>query len=186
MRAQIDHLPPPVTGVTHSSGAWSAGAAVAGNPATPVRRLVLVAPLEDAHGYPPPGRDGPGVVGAAGMRFVAWVGRAIGFSRFEPDGPLASEMLGTAGAADALLARRLPPAVRALAVPSAEDQALFGAGRPFPRAALACPVAQTHGRLPTAPALSAVVDRFLSGASPAPCHPWQTWESDLGAGFRVP
>jgi hypothetical protein len=186
MRAQIDSLRPPVTIVAHSSGAWVAWAAVAGDPSTPVRRLVLVAPLADPHGYPPPGTDGPGVVGAAGMRFVSWVGRAIGFSHTDPDRPLPAELIGSAGAADALLARRLPGRVRALAVPSAEDLALFGAGRPFPHAELACPVAQSHGRLPGSTAVARAIDRFLSGRGVPSCHPWQTWASALSAGFRVP
>lgn len=185
-RAQVDHLRPPVTVVTHSSGGWVVWAAVAGDHATPVRRIVLLAPVEGAHGYPRPGRSGPGAVGAVGMRALTALGRADGFSTFDADLPLPRELLGQAGAADNVFARRLPENVRALAVPAASDAVFFDTSRPFPRAELACPLEVSHGHLAASLAAAAVADRFLAGRAQPTCRPWQSWMADLGWGFKVP
>jgi len=184
-RAQVDRLVAPVTVVTHSSGAWVAWAAVSGDNATPVRRILMLAPLTDPVGYARPGADGTGAVGAAGMRAVMRYARWIGFSRFDPDRPLAVELLGSPRAVTALFGRHLPPGVHTLAVPSAYDLALFETSEPFPLAQTSCPVPKSHGALPTSVAAADDANFFLSGEPAAPCDPWAGWLSAAATGFQV-
>jgi pimeloyl-ACP methyl ester carboxylesterase len=184
-RAQVDDLRPPVTVVAHSSGGFVAWAAVHDDPHTPVRRLVLLGPVEGSLGYPAAGRPGPGTVGASGMRLVTEIGRKVGFSEFDADRPLARQMLGEQ-MGTAVYRQSLPPDVHALAVPAATDMVLFNTARPFPRAQLACPLEVSHGHIASSSAAADVVDRFLSGRPPTTCRPWQSWLTDIGWGFRVP
>ncbi len=185
-RRQVDHLRAPVTVVAHSSGGLVVWAAVAGDPSTPVRRIVLLAPIQDSHGYPPPGRSGPGAVGASGMRALTQLGRSVGFSRFDADLPLARQLFGQPNAAAALYGRHLGRGVESLAVPAASDEVLYSAPRPFPGAQLACPLEVSHGHLASSSAADVVVNRFLAGQGQPRCPPWQSWIADLGWGFKVP
>ena len=185
-RAQVDRLAPPVTVITHSSGAWVAWAAVSGDRATPVRRIVMLAPLSDPHGYPPPGTNAGGTVGAAGMRLVVAIANWEGFSHFDPDRPLATALLGSPRAARALLERPLQRQVQALAVPSAYDLVLFSTSNPFGRAQAACALFQSHGAVSTSAAAAADADRFLSGRLQLPCARWPSWAADAASGFQVP
>ena len=187
-RAQLAHLPGPVTVVTHSSGSWVAWAALASSRGpTRVRDLVLLSPLTDPLGFPTPARPGPGAVGADGARLVTAVGRWVGFSRFRLDAPLATELFARHGALAALLARPLPPGVAALAVPAGSDVPLLAAaGTPFPRADEACPVPASHTGVATSAASAAVVNRFLAGRPPPGCPSLERWAAGAVAGFRVP
>jgi len=185
-RAQVDHLAPPVTVVTHSSGAWIAWAAVSNDPFSPVRRIVMMAPLDDPLGYPPPGSSGQGAVGASGMRLISALAREEGFSEFEPDRPLATELLGPANAVQSLFARRLPEGVRALSVPSAYDVALFASSEPFGSAEEGCAVPTSHGALPTSSQALSEGRSFLEARDPPPCPPWPSWLARAAASFQVP
>jgi hypothetical protein len=185
-RAQIDHLAPPVTVVTHSSGAWVAWAAVSGDRTTPVRRIVMLAPLSDPHGYPPPGTNGAGTLGAAGMRLVVAIANWEGFSHFDPDRPLATALLGSPSAARALFERPLPQRLRALAVPSAYDLVLSSSSDPFGRAQTACALFRSHGAVAMSAAAAADADRFLSGSPQLPCARWPSWAADAASAFQVP
>jgi hypothetical protein len=185
-RAQVDHLTPPVTVVAHSSGALVAWAAVSSDPGTPVRRIVMLAPMSDPLGYPPPGTSGRGTVGAAAMRFLVALGNWDGFTRFNPDSPLARELLAPSNAIPALFGRALPPQVRALAIPSAYDVALFTGSRPFALADASCAPFESHGALATSEQTLAQADRFLSGQPLEGCTAWARWAASAAAGFQVP
>ena len=185
-RAQVDHLRAPVTVVSHSSGALVAWAAVSSDPRTPVRRIVMLAPMTDPLGYPPPGTSGRGTVGAAAMRFLVALGNWDGFTRFNPDSAAASELLAPSNAIPALFRRALPPQVRALAIPSAYDVALFTGSRPFALADVSCAPFESHGALATSDQTLAQADRFLSGHPLEACTAWARWASSAAAGFQVP
>jgi len=185
-REQIDNLTPPVTVVTHSSGAWVTWAAVSGDRSTPVRRIVMLAPLSDPHGYPPPGANGEGTVGAAGMRLIVSIARWEGFSRFDPNRPLAMTLLGHRLLAHSLFEHSLLRQVRALAVPTAFDLVLFSTSDTFGHAQGACPLLQSHGAISTSVAAAVDADRFLSGRPQLPCASWPSWVANAASGFRVP
>jgi hypothetical protein len=185
-REQVDRLTPPVTVVTHSSGAWVTWAAVSGDRSTPVRRIVMLAPVGNPHGYPAAGVGGEGTVGAAGMRLLMSFANWEGFSRFSPDRPLARALLGSQRALGSLFERSLPRRVGALAVPSAYDVALFGTSNPFGRAESACPLLQSHGIAPVSATAAAESNRFLSGLAQASCSRWPTWAAEAASGFQVP
>jgi len=185
-RAQVDRLVAPVTVVTHSSGAWVALAAVSGDKSSPVRNIVTIAPITDPHGYPPPGASGEGIVGAAGMRLVVAIARSNGFSRFDPDLPLASRLLGSRVTSASLFDRSLPARTRDLAIPSAYDLALVGTSHPYGHALTACAPVVAHGALPTSDAVATEAGRFLAHRSQAPCEPWASWAASAAATFQVP
>jgi hypothetical protein len=191
-RAQVDSLKPPVTVVAHSSGSWIAWAALSGDRTSPVRHLVMLAPLTGALGYPPPGAHGQGFVGAAGMRLVVQVGRSLGITRFDPDSPLAAELLAPAGRLANLFDQPLPHGVEALDVVSVFDASLFADSTtdPFPRSASACPLFETHSGLPTSSEAANDTTRFLEGEPTdelnAGCSPFSGWVADAGAAFGVP
>lgn len=185
-RAQADRLAPPVTVVTHSSGAWVALAATFGDRSSPVRDIVMVAPITDPHGYPQQGRGGGGVVGADAMRLIVAIAKSSGFSRFDPDGPLASQLLASKRTSSALFELPLPRGVRALVIPSAYDLALTSTSRPFGRVPSACAPAISHGALPTSTPAAAEADRFLSGRPQEHCTSWASWIAHAAATFQVP
>jgi Alpha/beta hydrolase family len=191
-RAQVDSLAPPVTVVTHSAGSWVAWAALTGDVTSPVRRLVMLAPLTDPLGYPPPGTRGQGFVGAAGMRLVVQVGKSLGITRFDPDRPLATELLAQKGRVSNLFQEPLPPTARSLAIVSVFDSALFGdsTSTPFPRSDSACPLFETHSGLVNSSAAATDALQFLAEGrrtEPGPsCSPYAGWFADAGAAFGVP
>jgi hypothetical protein len=125
-------------------------------------------------------------VGGAGTRFVAAIGRRANFSTFNPSAPLAAELLGASDNMVNLYASPLPAQVRSLAVPAAYDLPLLVGGTPFPHATEACPTRASHSALVTDPPTAAVLQQFLAGRPLPGCHPWQTWQGSLAAGFRVP
>lgn len=191
--AEVARLPTPVTVITHSAAGWLAWGAVArpgpsGTSKTPgIDRLVLLAPLVGPLGYPEAGHSGPGVVGAAGARLVATLGRRVHFSTFRLDAPLARQLMGTPKALKSLLARHLPRGVRTLAVPAAYDLPLLaGASVPLPVSELACSDGTTHSGVVTSPATARAIKRFLEGRDPGGCGFWDRWPGLIGAGFRAP
>jgi hypothetical protein len=191
-RAQVDSLKPPVTVVAHSSGSWIAWAALSSDRTSPVRHLVMFAPLTGALGYPPPGPHGEGFVGAAGMRLVVQAGRSLGITRFDPDSPLAMELLAPAGRLANLFDQPLPHSVESLDVVSVFDASIFADSTtdPFPRSASACLLFETHSGLPTSSEAANYTTRFLEGKPTsemsAGCSPFTGWVADAGAAFGVP
>jgi len=184
---QVASLPDPVTVVTHSQGVWIAWAALTRDPHLPVGNLILLAPFpRDAVAYPPPGHDGPGRIGADVLRRLATWGRSIGVSTFDPDKPLARELLATPGAIERILARPLPDGVRAVAIEPLWDLPLMPEGRVIPNAANACPVRTTHVGLTTSAAMEVDADRFLDDLPLPGCGIGSGWLSALTAGWGVP
>jgi hypothetical protein len=187
--AQLAGLPAPVTVVTHSSGSWTAWGALAGGRSGrgKVDAVIMLSPLADPLGYPPPGHSGPGLVGAAGARLLTGLARRTNFSEFRLDAPLATQLMADPAHLRNLLARRLPAGIRALALPAAFDLPLLvGTDAPFPHAIDACPSRSGHSGVVTSPETARRVGLFLEARHPPGCPPWRTWEGAVAAGFRVP
>jgi pimeloyl-ACP methyl ester carboxylesterase len=181
-------LPPPVTVVTHSQGAWFVWAALAGERPVPgVRNLIMLSPFPRAEvGYPPAGKTGPGLVGSDVLRVLAGVGRHIGVSTYDPDKPLARQLLASPNAIERILARPLPPGVRGLAVEPLLDLPLMPQGRIVPGAENACPVRTTHVGITTSSAAEEDMDRFLDRVPLPSCPVGSGWLSAFTAPFGVP
>jgi hypothetical protein len=120
------------------------------------------------------------------MRLIVSIARWEGFSRFDPNRPLAMTLVGHRLVAHALFERTLPRQVRALAVPTAFDLVLFSTSDTFGHAQGACPLFQSHGAMSTSVAAAVDADRFLSGRPQLPCVSWPSWVADAASGFRVP
>jgi hypothetical protein len=185
---QARALPRPLVLVTHSQGAWIAHAALADGRLTGVSHLVMLGPFaRSLQPYPPPGRSGPGAPAGHALRVLSRVGRAIGFTSFDPDRPLPASLQGTRDAVAHLLSRPRPPGVRALAVPAALDVPLVYAD-PWARYGVtrACPFPNTHGGLVTSPFVAARVAGWLDGRSSPPCRTGAWITGPLTAPFGAP
>ena len=185
-RAQVDDLRPPVTVVAHSSGGFVAWAAVHDDPSTPVRRLVLLGPVEGSLGYPPPGRTGTGTVGASGMRARHGL-RAQGglLANSTPISP-SPDRCSASRWAPRCTASTSPPTSRHWRCRPPVTSSCSTRRDLSPAPQLSCPLEVSHGHIASSTAAAAVVSRFLSDLPPTPCHPWQSWLADIGWGFRVP
>ncbi|MDO2381561.1 hypothetical protein Q2298_24715, partial [Rhodococcus electrodiphilus] len=125
---QASGLPRPLVVAAHSHAVWVVWEAVATGRAD-VDALLLVGPFPSTPtGYPPPGVNAPGRVFADLLRLAAPATDLVRF-HFDPETPAARDLLGTAGAAESVLARPLPGAVRASSLPSATDLPLMPDGR---------------------------------------------------------
>lgn len=112
----------PVAVVTHSQGAVIAWAAVASGRAAGVSHIVSLAGFPHSPvGYPPPGEDGEGRIGADALRALSAISRGLGSGTFSPDAPLAREILARPGGLEAVFARPLPPGVTAATVSTSFD-----------------------------------------------------------------
>jgi hypothetical protein len=186
-REQLVGLPRPVMVVTHSQGAWIAHAALSDGNARGVSVLVMLGPFPaNPVVYPQSGRRGPGVVGGAWLREFSGFARDRGWSHFDPDAPLARELLARSGALQSVLARARPSSVRALAVVPVWDLPLMPGGRELPAAVNSCPIVTTHSGLPTHAATYRVINRFLDGESMARCPRWRSWIGRIAAPWGVP
>lgn len=183
---QLEALEPPVVVIAHSQGAWIAWSALARERSPAVSDLVLLAPFDETlTAYPPSGRNGAGAVGGATVRALTDLGRQLGFSEFDPDGPLARALQGTAGGAQAVFARPLPSRIRILAVLSRFDLPLVPGDAP--RGALeTCPAWVLHGGLPTASSVMPSVASFLAGRTPEECAGWVRALARPAAAFGSP
>ncbi|WP_334144530.1 hypothetical protein [Rhabdothermincola sp.] len=172
---QIEPLPPPVTLIAHSQGVWVVLVALSAGLLPTVSDVVLVGALTDNPiGYPPRGGHAPGRVGTEVLDGVGALARLTSFSRFDPQSPLAVELLADPHRVAAIVSHPIPTEMAALSVPSAFDLPLMAETRPIEGAAEACPLLAVHPELPFAPAFVDDVNRFLDGRPPAAC-PW--WHS---------
>lgn len=188
LAAQARPLPRPLVLVTHSQGAWIAHAALATGRVRGVSHLVMLGPFaRTLRPYPPPGRGGAGAVAGDALRVLSRLGRAVGFTTFDPDRPLPAGLQGGAGAVPRLLGRPRPAGVRALAVVAVLDLPLVYADR-WGRHGVtrACPRPTTHTGLVTDPGTLSVVAGWLAGTPPVRCRPGAWTAGPLTAPFGVP
>ncbi|AWG98455.1 hypothetical protein [Rhodococcus ruber] len=182
---QASGLPRPLVVAAHSHAVWVVWEAVATGRAD-VDALLLVGPFPSTPtGYPPPGVNAPGRVFADLLRLAAPATDLVRF-HFDPETPAARDLLGTAGAAESVLARPLPGAVRASSLPSATDLPLMPDGRELDVERNECPARVAHPYLPESAAFEDAAIRFLNGRPPPPCPPWRDWGAVLVRPFGVP
>ena len=112
----------PLAVITHSQGAVIAWTAVASGAVEGVTHLVSLAGFPHSPvGYPPPGEDGEGRVGADALRLLSAGSRALGYGTFSPDAPLAREILASAEGLEDVFGLSLPEGVAAATVSSSFD-----------------------------------------------------------------
>lgn len=182
---QASGLPRPLVVAAHSHAVWVVWEAVATGRAD-VDALLLVGPFPSTPtGYPPPGVNAPGRVFADLLHLAAPATDLVRF-HFDPETPAARDLLGTAGAAESVLARPLPGAVRASSLPSATDLPLMPDGRELDVERNECPARVAHPYLPKSAAFEDAAIRFLNGRPPPPCPPWRDWGAVLVRPFGVP
>ena len=112
----------PVAVVTHSQGAVIAWEALAAGAVEGVSHLVMLAGFPHSPvGYPPPGVEGEGLVGADVLRALSAGSRALTGGTFDPDAPLAREILARPSGLESVFARPLPAGVSAASASSTYD-----------------------------------------------------------------
>lgn len=181
---QASPLPRPLVVVAHSQAAWVAWEAVASGRVHVDALLLVGAFTSTPTGYPPPHVNDPGRVPGDLLRVAASAAGRVDF-HFDPDSPAARELLGTAGAAESVLARPLPPSVRAMSLPSVTDLPLMADHRPAVERN-DCPARVAHSNLPTSAAFEDATIRFLNGRPPPPCPPWRDRGAVVFRPFGMP
>lgn len=157
----------PVVVVTHSQGNLIAWRAISRGMTSAVSHLVMLAGFaENAAPYPVRGIDGTGRVGGDILRGLTGLARGMGVGTFDPDAPLARQVLGTPGGTQAILSESLPSGVQALMVDATFDAPLFSGGRFVPGAGDGGTVDATHVGLVTSARTGDIIRRFLAGEQP--------------------
>jgi pimeloyl-ACP methyl ester carboxylesterase len=102
----------PLVVVTHSQGGAIAWRAVAEGRAATTSYLIALADFPHSPvAYPAPGENGPGRTGADALRVLSWFSRFLGAGSFDPDAPLARELLARSNGLEAVFAQPLPTGV---------------------------------------------------------------------------
>ncbi|APE10812.1 hypothetical protein ACFYRW_16910 [Rhodococcus pyridinivorans] len=181
---QASALPRPLTVAAHSHAVWVVWEAVAtGRVDADV--LLLIGPFPSTPtGYPPPHVNEPGRVVGDLLRAAVPVTDLFRL-HFDPETPAARELLGTAGAAESILAQSLPVRVRAITLPSVTDLPLTG-DRQFDVERNGCPARTAHPNLPLSPAFEDTAIRFLNNHPPPPCPAWRGWVAAIARPFGMP
>ncbi|MPY85335.1 MAG: hypothetical protein GEV00_18910 [Actinophytocola sp.] len=183
---QARELPRPVVVLAHSNSAWVAWFGVSRAMAAEVDALVLLGAFpESAHGYLDTGERAPGRVASDLLRLLAPAAGRFGF-HFDADAPVFREVLGSADAPARIMARPLPPDVRAISIVPATDVPLLPSGWRLPVEYNACPVWHAHPRLPATGAVWREINRFLDGKPEPQCQPFATWLATVSRPFGVP
>lgn len=183
---QVEQLPSPVTVIAHSQAPWIAWQALAERPRLQVNRLVLLGPFPDNPlGYPAPGSSGSGRVGGDGLRLIAAFGQALGFG-FDPDAPLAREILATPDASGRIFSQPLPERVDVLEVPALVDLPLRLRGAGVDGATTACPVRTAHPYLPLAGEAHVALHRFQAGEPLPDCPRWRVLAGYVARSLSIP
>ncbi len=182
-RQEVEHLPSPVTVVAHSSGAWVVWDALKGWKGSPVREVVLLAPMSHSIGYAI-GGSGPGIVGSLGLRMITRLGRSINFGTVTSRSPLLIRMV-SARDAQRLFSAALPSGVNAIAIESAYDASMAGRVA-VPHATQGCPLLLTHTEMAYAPEVMYEVSQFLHGQRSQGCSLISRWPYGVAAGWRLP
>jgi hypothetical protein len=150
--------------VTHSQGNLIAWRGLTSEMVVGVSHLIMLAGFtQNPAPYPPRGDDGSGRVGGDILRGLTGLARRMGVGTFDPDAPLARQILATAGAMKRILSEPLPSGVQALSLAATIDAPLFPGGRSVPGARDEGTVDTTHVGLVTSARTVEVVHRFLAG-----------------------
>lgn len=156
----------PLVVVTHSQGAVIAWRAVATGTAPGVTALIGLGGFpHTAVGYPPPHLNGPGRVGADALRILSWVSRFLELGSFDPDAPLARELLATPDGLEAVFAEPLPAGVRAALLFAAGDLVAAPEGHTLPHGETVT-IAASHVGIVRSPDATAAIRLILSGRAP--------------------
>ncbi len=162
----------PVVVVTHSQGAVIAWQAASVGGAEGISHLITLAgfPRTSAP-YPAPGEEGEGKVGGDVLRFLSAASRRFTDGTFDPDAPLAREILATAGGMERIFAQGLPPSITAAFVFATFDEAVAPRGHGAPGAADGGTVDTTHTGITESEGAHQAVRRILDGRPPPDASP---------------
>ncbi len=183
-RQEVGRLHSPVTVVAHSSGAWIAWDALSGWKNSPVRELILLAPVSHSIGYVT-GQSGSGIVGSLGLRTITRFGRSIKFGTVRSRDHLLVPMEAR-GQAQRLFSTALPNDIKVFAIESSYDLATFGKVA-APRAVQGCPLLLSHTEMAYSPVVMYEASRFLHGSyHDVNCPAIDRWPEAVAAGWRLP
>lgn len=156
----------PVAVITHSQGAVIAWEAVASGAVEGVSHLVALAGFPHSPvGYPAPGEDGEGRVGADVLRLLSAGSRALGHGTFSPDAPLAREILARSDGLEDVFAQPLPDGVTAATISSSYDVIVAPEGQGID-GAIGWSVDVTHVAIVEAPATYDALRAILRSPRP--------------------
>lgn len=165
IRAETGNLS--VLVVTHSQSAWIAWAAIAGGKVPAVSHLVMISAFpRNEVVYPPEGVQARGQVGSDVLRFLSDLSRDADISTFDPDAPLARQLMAPPGGVAGVFSQLLPSGVRAMSIAATWDAGLTPGGRSIPGAVEGGTVDTTHVALVGAPETAERITQFLAGGSP--------------------
>ncbi len=188
---QIAGLEAPVTVLAHSFGGWVAWDAIHRLPPGSVANFVWLAPVDAPIGYPAPGsKSQGGLVGFSGAQGILALGRAIGFTPFKANEPLAVQLAGDPSTERGLEALRRVKGTRVLLVPALLDLPLLvgkgGWSLGLSGVVGSCPVVNTHSGVLTSSVVMALVNGFLDHHPAGGCAFWRSAPHGLGAVWTPP
>jgi pimeloyl-ACP methyl ester carboxylesterase len=123
----------PLVVVTHSQGGAIAWQAVAEGRAANVSHIIALAGFPHSPvAYPVPGENGPGRAGADALRVLSWFSRFLGAGTFDPDAPLARELLARSDGLEDVFAQPLPAGVSGASLFASMDLVVAPEGHEFP------------------------------------------------------
>jgi pimeloyl-ACP methyl ester carboxylesterase len=153
----------PLVVVTHSQGGAIAWQAVAEGRAPNVSHLIALAGFPHSPvAYPAPGEDGPGRAGADVLRVLSWFSRFLGTGTFDPDAPLARELLARSNGLEDVFAQPLPAGVSTASLFATMDLVVAPEGHEFP-ATPATMVDTTHVGVVGSAAAELAIREILAG-----------------------
>ncbi|MDB1087198.1 hypothetical protein PJ985_06395 [Streptomyces sp. ACA25] len=183
---QIADLPRPLVVAGHSQAVWVVWQALASGVAPEVDAALFVGPFPQSPvGYPAADDDGEGRVAGDLLRLLIPLADLVDFD-FDPDAPLAQEILATPDAASSIIAEPLPDDVRSLSMTSATDLPLMPDGWHLPVDRNACPMRVAHPYLPIRAVFHQEVNRFLDGRPALDCPAWRDWGAPVSRPFGTP
>jgi pimeloyl-ACP methyl ester carboxylesterase len=157
----------PVVVVTHSQGAVIAWRAATRGRAEGVSVLVALAGFPRSPvGYPLPRVDGPGRIGADALRVLSWASRVMGFGTFDPDAPLAREILARKDGLEDVFGEPLPTGTAGVLLFATADAIVAPEGHDMPDAPT-LEVGTTHVGITESASAEAAMRSILTGGRPA-------------------
>lgn len=184
-RRQLAQLPPPVAIVANSQGGWVAAAGLDGAGGGGIEAVVLVGAFGGLDAGYPLGSGEPGAVGTEALRGLTRFLRDRGWTNFDPDAPLAVDVMAS-GEVDDLVARLAGGGAPVVTITSAFDLPVMALGTEPAGVRAGCPVFQPHGELLHAPVVHEQIRHFLDGDEAGPCPWWRRWPTGAFAAFGAP